>query len=249
MSGSDAATTDDALLDGRVRLTQPRTGYRVAIDPVLLAASVPAVGNEIVLDVGTGVGAAALCLATRVATCRVVGLEVQREIAQLASRNVDANGLGDRASVIIGDLRHPPPRLAPASFAHVMANPPYMEAARADPSPVASKAAATVEGEADLAAWIRFMLLMVRSGGTVTLVHRADRLDQILALLTARLGDMTVLPLWPGAGKPASRVLVQGRKESGGPLRLLPGIVLHGPDGRYTDAAEAVLRGGGAIAM
>ncbi|MGE0725402.1 MAG: tRNA1(Val) (adenine(37)-N6)-methyltransferase [Alphaproteobacteria bacterium] len=249
MTGIPGETTDDTLLDGRVRLTQPRTGYRVAIDPLFLAAAVPAAAGDLVLDVGMGVGAAALCLAARVPGCRVVGLEVQREIAQIASRNIDANGVADRVSVVIGDLARPPPRLAPGSFAHVMANPPYMDPARADAPPDPSKAAATVEGTADLAAWLRFMLLMVRAGGTVTLIHRADRLDAIVALAANRLGGLTVLPLWPGAGKPAARVLVQGRRDSAAPFRLLPGIVLHPPEGGYTEAAEAILRGGGAVAM
>ncbi|MCC7275371.1 MAG: methyltransferase [Alphaproteobacteria bacterium] len=242
-------TTDDALLDGKVRLRQPKEGYRVAIDPVFLAASVPAAPGDTVLDVGTGVGAAALCLAWRVPACRVVGLEVQRALGQLASRNIDANGVGDRVSVIIGDLQRPPPRLAPASFSHVMANPPYMESGRVDPAPHAGKAAATVEGEADLAAWVRFALLMAKQNGTVTFIHRADRLDALLALLAGRLGDIAVLPLWPAPEKPAVRVLVQGRRDAGGPMRLLPGIVLHRADGGFTPAATAVLRSASALPL
>lgn len=243
------AVTDDTLLDGRVKLRQPREGYRVAIDPVLLAAAVPAQAGEMVLDVGTGVGAAALCLAWRVPGARVVGLELQRTLGQLASRNIDANGFDDRASVVIGDLQRPPPRLAPTSFQHVMANPPYMEAGRADPSPHAGKATATVEGEADLAAWVRFCLLMAKQHGTVTFIHRADRLDQLLALLSGKVGDIAILPFWPGADKPAGRVIVQARRDSNAPLRLLPGMVLHRPDGGYTAAAESVLRGGAPLVL
>ncbi len=241
--------TDDTLLDGRVKLRQPRDGYRVAIDPVLLAAAVPAASGEMVLDVGTGVGAAALCLAWRAPECRVVGLELQRSLGQLASRNIDANGFEDRASVVIGDLQRPPPRLAPTSFHHVMANPPYLEAGRAAPAPNPSKAAATVEGDADLAAWVRFSLLMAKAHGTVTFIHRADRLDHLLALLAGRLGDVAVLPLWPGSDKPAGRVIVQGRRDSNGPMRLLPGITLHRPDGGYTPAADAILRGNATISF
>ncbi|BBK31056.1 tRNA1(Val) A37 N6-methylase TrmN6 [Stella humosa] len=247
--GAPLAVTDDTLLEGRVKLRQPRDGYRVAIDPVLLAAAVPAAAGEMVLDVGTGVGAAALCLAWRVPGCRVVGLELQRQLGQLASRNIDANGFDDRASVVIGDLQRPPPRLAPTSFTHVMANPPYMEAGRADPAPHAGKAMATVEGEADLAAWVRFSLLMAKQHGTVTFIHRADRLDQLLALLSGRVGDVTVLPLWPGPDKPAGRVIVQARRDSNAPMRLLPGIVLHRPDGGYTPIADGILRGGRPIAF
>lgn len=243
------AVTDDTLLDGRVKLRQPREGYRVAIDPVLLAAAVPAQAGEMVLDVGAGVGAAMLCLAWRVPGARVVGLELQRTLGQLASRNIDANGFDDRASIVIGDLQRPPPRLAPTSFTHVMANPPYMEPGRSDPAPHAGKAAATVEGEADLAAWVRFCLLMAKQHGTITFIHRADRLDQLLAILSGRVGDIAVMPFWPGADKPAGRVIVQARRDSNAPMRLLPGLVLHRPDGGYTAPAESILRAGAPLVL
>ncbi len=119
--------TEDRLLDGRIRLRQPATGYRVAIDPVFLAASVPAEPRQLVLDVGCGAGAAMLCLAARVPHLRVVGLEMQRDLVRLAGDNVILNGLDARASVMIGDLLHPPPRLSPGAFDHVMANPPFQQ--------------------------------------------------------------------------------------------------------------------------
>ncbi len=234
--------TDDTLLGGRVRLRQPRHGYRAAIDPVLLAAATPATPGASVLDVGTGSGAAALALAARVADCRITGLEVQRDLVRLAAENVALNGLEPRVEVMAGDLRHPPPRLAPGSFDVVMANPPHLEAGRGPAPPDPGRAAARVEGEADLAEWIRFAALMVRPKGAVVLIHRADRLDALLAAVFGRLGEIAVYPLWPVAdGRPAKRVLVRGRKGVKGPLRLLPGLVLHHADGSYTDAARAVL--------
>ena len=242
--------TEDALLGGRVRLRQPRTGYRAAIDPVLLAAAAPAEPGMAVLDIGTGSGAAALVLATRVAGCRVTGLEVQRDLVRLAAENVALNGLEGRVEVMAGDLRRPPPRLAPGSFDLVMANPPHLEAGRAVPPPDPGKATAHVEGAADLDDWVRFAVLMARAKGTVVVIHRADRLDGLLAALHGRLGELAVFPLWPVAdGRPAKRVLVRGRKDVRGPLRLLPGLVLHRADDGYTDAAEAVLRDGAALAL
>jgi len=159
--------SDDALLGGRVKLLQPTEGYRVAIDPVLLAAAVPAGAGDSVLDIGCGVGAAALCLAARVAGCRVTGIEAQRDLVRLAGDNAARNNVADRVAIMAGDIRTPPPRLEPGSFAHVMANPPYMEAEAASPSPIAAKAAATVEAGADLAIWVRFALAMTRPRGTL----------------------------------------------------------------------------------
>lgn len=241
--------SDDALLGGRVKLLQPTEGYRVAIDPVMLAAAVPADTGDIVLDIGCGVGAAALCLAARVPGCRVTGIEVQRELVRLAGENAARNGVADRVTVMAGDIRNPPPRLEPGRFAHVMANPPYMEAEAASPSPLPAKATATIEGEADLAAWVRFALAMAQPRGSLTFIHRADRLEHLLAQFAGRTGGIVVLPLWPGAGKLAKRIIVHARKDVATPTRLLPGLVLHGTDGRYTAEADAVLRDAKAIEL
>ena len=94
--------TDDHLLGGRVRFSQPARGYRVAIDPVLLAAAVPARAGERVLDAGAGTGAASLCLAARVPECRIVGLELQRPLQRIASHNVTQNGLDARVEMVEG---------------------------------------------------------------------------------------------------------------------------------------------------
>jgi tRNA1(Val) A37 N6-methylase TrmN6 len=241
--------TEDRLLGGRVRMRQPMDGYRAAIDPVFLAASVPAEPHQLVLDVGCGLGAAMLCLAARVPHCRIVGLEMQRELVRLAGDNAILNGLESRVSVMLGDLLHPPPRLSPGAFDHVMANPPFNKRGRATLPATPDKADATVEGDADLGSWVRFSLTMVRSKGTVTFIHRADRIDALLGHITGRAGEIVVFPLWPGHSRAASRILVRARKQIAAPARLAVGLVLHEADGRLTTAAEAVLRGGGGLEL
>ncbi len=238
----------DSLLDGRVELWQPEDGYRTSIDPVLLAAAVPAVAGS-VLDVGTGAGAAALCYATRVLGAQVVGLELQSQFAELARKNVVRNDLSDRMEMMEGDLLNPPPALTPETFDHVMANPPYMPPDRGGPPPDPSKATAMVEGEADLKAWIDFCLTMVKPKGSVTIVHRADRLDELLSLFRERAGGLVVIPLWPGRDRPAKRVIVRVRRDVRTPLRLTAGLTLHGEDGAYTAEALAVLRDGEALSL
>ncbi|HEX7970323.1 MAG TPA: methyltransferase [Stellaceae bacterium] len=241
--------SEDTLLDGRVKLRQPLRGYRAAIDPVLLAAAVPAGAADTVLDIGCGVGAASLCLAARVEGCRITGIEAQRELVRLANDNIAANGFFGRVAAVSGDLLHPPPRLEPGSVAHVMANPPVLEAGAATPPPDAGKAAANVEGEAELGAWVRFALVMVRPKGSITFIHRADRMEHLLAQLSGRAGEIVVFPLWAGRDKPAKRVIVRARNGVAPPTRLTPGLVLHEADGRYTPAADAVLRRGAALAL
>jgi len=243
-AASEPAFTEDRLLGGRVRLRQPTTGYRVAIDPVFLAAAVPAEPHELVLDVGCGAGAAMLCLAARVPHSRVVGLEMQRDLVRLAGDNTILNAMETRVSVMIGDLLHAPPRLSPGTFDHVMANPPYNERGRTIPATAAGKSEATIEGDAGLAAWVRFALAMVRPKGTVTFIHRADRIDAMLAEIAGRAGEVVVFPLWPGEDRPAIRILVRARKQIAAPARLARGLVLHRPDGRLSDLADGVLREG-----
>lgn len=239
--------TEDRLLGGRVRLRQPASGYRVAIDPIFLAAAVPAEPHQLVLDIGCGAGAAMLCLAARVPHARVVGVEMQRDLVRLAGDNTILNGMEARVSVMIGDLLRAPPRLSPGTFDHVMANPPYHGRGSVAPTGRPGKAEATIEGEADLAAWVRFALTMVRAKGTLTLIHRADRIDAVLAELAGRAGDIAVFPLWPGAGKPASRILVRACKQNAAPARLAAGLILHEPDGRLSPGADGVLREGRAL--
>ena len=202
------------------------------------------------LDIGCGSGAASLCLAARVPGCRVVALELQPDLARLAGDNVAANGMKERVAVIAGDLLRPPPGLVPGSFDHVMANPPFLERGRATAPSNPEKAAAAIEGEAGLGDWVRFAVKMARPKGSVTFVHRADRLDALLGHLAGRVGGVVVFPLWPAAGRDAGRVLVRARKQVAAPARLAAGLVLHEADGRFTAAADSVLRGGaGAAAL
>lgn len=238
----------DGLLGGRVRLIQPAEGYRVAVDPVLLAAFTTAKAGDRVMDVGTGTGAAALCLAARVAGTRIIGLEKAGMFADTASRNVELNGRQGQVIVMRGDLLRPPPALGPGSFDSVMMNPPYLKAGAASVPPDPLKAAANVEGEAQLADWITFAGVMLKARGTLTLIHRADRLDEILSLLHKRFGGVVVFPIWPHAGQPAKRVLIAATRGAKTPAVLAAGLVLHESDGRFTRDAHRILREGAALA-
>lgn len=230
------------LLGGRVTLFQPADGYRAAIDPVLLAAAVPAMAGQAVLELGCGTGAALLCLAARVPGLAVTGLEIQDLAAGLARRSAAESGLADRVTVLNGDVSAPPESLRPNSFDHILANPPFWPTARHTPSPSGHKANSHGEGVGDLAGFVQAALRLGKSRGTLTLIYPAERLDHLLSLLSGRFGDIRVLPLWPRAGVPAKRVIVSARRDARGPLSLLPGLVLHGEAQGYTAPVEAMLR-------
>lgn len=242
--------TRDGFLDGRLAIWQPREGYRAAIDPVLLAAFVPAVAGERVLDLGCGVGTAAFCLAARVAGLELHGLELQPAYAALARRNAAENGIA--LVVHEGDVARPPAALRAESFDHVLMNPPF-HAVESVPARDAGRDVAHREGAAGLGAWLDAGLRRLRPGGRLAIVHAPARLGEILGVLDGRAGDIDLLPVAPRAGEPALRILVSARKGRGGDLRLWPAFTLHENRSReegmnrYTAEASAVLRGAGGL--
>lgn len=244
MSFPDEALTRDAFLDGRVTLLQPRRGYRAATDPVFLAAFVPAHRGEGVLELGCGAGAASLCLAARVPGLDIHGLEIQPDYAELARRNAALNGV--RLTVHDGDLRAMPMALRRLSFGHVLMNPPFHPPG-ATPSPDPGRAVAHGE-TAPLPAWIDAGLRRLRPGGTLTVIHRTERLGSILAALGDRAGGTELLPLASREGQPAARILVRAVKASRSPLLLHSPFTVHEGDyhtldlNAYSPEAEAVLR-------
>lgn len=246
--------TEDGFLNGRLRILQPEKGYRAGIDAVFLAASVPCVPGERVFEAGIGTGVAALCLASRVPSLQITGIEVAARYAMLAEENARRNDCGSGIRVIHADIKDALRRGSAAlpaqgSMAHAYANPPYFEDGKATPSPVALKAGAHNFGPEDLGLWVKAMRALLAPRGTATVIYRAEALPRLLATFEGRFGDITVAPLFPRSGAAATRIIIQGVKGSHAPLQLLPGMVLHGDDGKFTAEAEAVLREGAAWPM
>ena len=239
----------DDFLNGSVRLKQPIDGYRVSMDTLLLAASVPAQSGDAILDVGTGSAGAALCLAHRASGAQVTGIELQEEMAGYGADNVTLNDMDSRVTILQGDIKAPPAQLKAGSFDHIITNPPYMPSGKANRSASQTKGLAHMEKTASLKGWVNFCVDMARHKGSITFVYRADRLDELLARLYGRVGDIRLCPLWPHKDEPAKLVLVQGRKGVSGGMVVLPGLVLHGEGQGYTVEAEAILRHGGELIM
>lgn len=248
MSAASMETTQDDFLGGKLKVLQPKQGYRAAMDPVLLAAAAPVLRRGRVLDVGAGVGTAGLCYLARVPGPDLVALELLPELAALADENAQANDMGGRMTVVRGDLsQHRCDHVVPNSFDLVLTNPPYMPGQAASPSPNAIRQTANVESHVPLANWLDFCLKMLKQKGTLVIVQRADRLDDILAALHGRAGEVAVIPLWPKPGREAKRVIIRARKAVKGPARMSAGLTLHADGERYTKEATAILRGGASL--
>lgn len=230
-----------AFLNGRVIAAHPEGGFKSGTDAVLLAAAVPAEAGQRVLELGSGTGAASLCLLARVPKLDLTGVEIDPETARFAQDNARANNSG--AAFVNADIFDLPPGLR-RDFDQVFANPPFHEGGQQSPDPARARA---LSDEGSLAQWLSLGLQRTVSGGFFTAILRADRLPEALGALGQR--GVNLLPLWPRAGMAARRAILLARKGSRAPFALLPGLVLHEADGRYTDETEAILRGEGQLAM
>jgi tRNA1Val (adenine37-N6)-methyltransferase len=229
------------FLDGKVVVAHPEGGFRSGTDAVMLAAAIPARGGHSVLELGSSSGAASLCLMARVPGLSLTGVEIDGESVRFARNNAAANKV--EARFVSGDIFNLPPELR-CDFDHVFCNPPFHEGGQLSPDPIRARALAD---EGSLGQWLSTGLQRTVSGGFFTAILRADRTPEALAALGQR--GINLLPLWPRSGLAAKRVILQARKNSRAPFALLPGLILHEADGRYTDHAEAILRGGAALAM
>jgi len=235
--------TLDGFLGGRLTIAQPKRGFRAGHDTVLLAAAVPAQAGSRVLELGSGAGIAALCLAARVPDVEVLGIEIDPGLAELARDNAARNGVAGRARFETGDVLQLAVR---SGFDHVFFNPPFYPASGQE-SPDAARDRAMRDADQTLAAWMRVGLSALKDRGTATAIVRADRVSELLS--AAEGLSATVFPLLPHTGEEPKRVIVQVIKGTTGLLRNAAGLVLHEANGRNTEAAEAVLRHGAPLKL
>lgn len=249
----EGAVTDDAFLGGRLRLLQPALGHRAGHDALLLAASVPDDTRRAV-DLGAGVGAAGLALATRLAEVAVTLVEIDPATAALAARNVARQrpGLAMRLDVAIADvatLGRPsgPASPAPRAADLVLMNPPFNDPARHRVSPRAGRALAHAVPDADVTTWVTAAERLLEPGGRLALIHRPEAIEALLAALKGRFGAVTIRPVHPRADAPAIRLLVGAVKGRRTPPALLPPLVLADAGGRPSVAAGRILREGQSV--
>jgi tRNA1(Val) A37 N6-methylase TrmN6 len=249
---SDASipeVSESALLGGRVRLRQPVKGYRAGMDAALLAAAVMAKPGDRVFEAGCGAGAVLMQVAVRRPDTLLTGLERDPVAAGLARENAAHNGFGDRATVVTGDVAAGFRPLDLKPFDWAISNPPFFDDETALRAPAPGKRGAWIADDG-LAAWTGLLLKATRENGRILMIHRADRLADILSMLGEKAGSFSILPIQPFADQPAKRVLVQAIRTGRAPLKLLPALVLHDRSGaKHTPEAEAILRGEAALEL
>lgn len=248
-----AAITDDAALGGRLKLLQPSRGHRFGHDAILLAAAVPAAAGEHVVDFGAGVGTAGLAVLARVPRARATLIEIDPDLAALARENIARNAMSDRAIAVALDVgasaqAFAAAGLGSASADHVLMNPPFNEASH-QVSPDRDRARAHVGEASLLATWLAAAARIVRPGGSVTVIWRAQAMPAAVAEVRERFGGVAALPIHGTQGQPAIRVIVQGFGASRGEIALLPELALNDRTGRPSAEAEAILRNADALQL
>lgn len=233
------------LLNRRVLLHQPEGGFRTSIDAVLLAAACVAKTGQSLLDLGCSTGAAGLCVLARVPGLRLTGIDIQADHIALAQENAALNGISALCDFETADVmafkRHDLEGNN-VQFDHIICNPPYNDAQAHTRSPSEAKALAMGHAHTTLQDWIDCANRNLKSGGSFTLIHKADQIDKILRAMGRRFGAVEIFPIEPRAGREASRVIVRALKDRKTPARLHPPLILHEENGDYTEAADAVLR-------
>jgi tRNA1(Val) A37 N6-methylase TrmN6 len=227
-----------SLLNGRVTLMQSMNGLRASTDSVLLAAAVQAKSGDKILDMGCGTGAVGLCVIERLKdlNLELTGIDIQSDMIELAK----VNSTGYQATYICGDVTDKKVFLS-ESFDHVVMNPPYYVEGTRQPSPDDAREMAYT---GDLSAWVTSAVHWVRQGGTLTLIHRADVLDDILKLMDRRFGAIEIWPIYSKHSDPAIRVIVRGVRNRKTPLSIRPPIILFDEQGDPSMQSNQLLRDG-----
>lgn len=244
--------TEDAFLGGQLRLRQLKSGHRVGHDAILLAAATMAHSGDRVVDLGAGVGAAGLAVAKRVAGIKLVMVEIDAMLADLARGNAAANAIA--ADVIVLDVTSTAGAFAaagllPDSVDIVLMNPPFNDFFRHRASPDKAREIAHMATAATLESWIHASRRILKSGGVLTLIWRADGLSEVLVELSRGFGSLMILPIHGDAAAPAIRVLIRAIKGAKAPPRMLAALILNDKSGVSSKQVQELLTGKGALPL
>ncbi len=244
--------TEDAFLGGKLHLRQPKSGHRAGHDAILLAAATPARSGDRVIEFGAGVGAAGLAVAKRVAGIKLVLVEIDEGLAELARGNAVSNAIA--ADLIVLDVTSGPGAFEAAGLSVdsadvVLMNPPFNDSARHRASPDKARASAHVATPATLESWIHASRRILKSGGVLAMIWRADGIAEVLAALDRGFGGLAIVPVHADATSPAIRLLVRAIKGGKAPTRVEPALILNDEFARPNQKAQDILAGKGTLPL
>ena len=236
---------DYLLFDESVQIIQSPTVFSFSLDAVLLAhfAQIPIKRGKI-LDLCTGNGVIPLFLSRR-SHAQITGVEIQARLHDMAVRSTELNGLSEQIQILHGDLKEMLNELGHSTFDAVTCNPPYF------PTPKETEhnlnehlTIARHEVMCTLEDVVKACKLHVRPGGKVAMVHRPERLVDILELFRKyRLEPKRMQLVYPKQGKEANTLLIEGIRDGKPGLKVLPPLYIYQADGTYTKEAEALFNG------
>lgn len=232
----------DAFLGGKLKLYQPKEGYRFSIDSLLLANFIASKDNDRVIDLGTGCGIIPLLLYCTKKFSSILGVEIQKELAALARKNIAINGAESRIEIIEEDFRHFASCYDGEKFSIVISNPPYRKLNSGRLNPRQEKAIARHEISCTLEELIAATTKLLSPKGRFYFIYPAHRLAEILTWLRRfLLSARRIAFIHPQAGRQATHFLIEGAFISPLNLTILPPFFIFNPDGSYTAQIEKIL--------
>ena len=209
--------------------------FKLGTDSVLLADFVNIGSRQRGIDLGCGSGVLPLLLMSKSERLHMTGLEINPEAAKTAEANLEANKLAERGSIVTGDIRLCKELFKSGEFDLVVANPPYFAEGSGKQSTDEAKAAARTETMCTLGEVCRAAAYLCRTGGVFCLVHRAERLCDVLCLLReSGLEPKRLRTVAHDASKEPSLILVEARRGGSSGMKLLPPLFIRNPDGSET---------------
>ncbi len=232
------------LLNRKVALFQPEKGFKTTQDAVLLAAACPAKNYDRVLDMGCGVGGALFCLLWRTPTLHITGLDIESTYLDLAQKNATENSRN--ISLIESDIATYKVAHSEQRYDHIICNPPYFDSKDHSPSPIDIKAKARgyQNGSERVDEWIKCARDNLKSNGSFSIIHKAEKLDTLLALLNKSFGATEIFPIYSKVHNAAKRVVIRSYKDRHSPCTLHPPVIMHDEDTKPSKTSDLLLREG-----
>jgi tRNA1Val (adenine37-N6)-methyltransferase len=235
--------TADELLGRRVKIFQKEKGYRFSVDALLLSHFVHLKKGDLIVDLGTGSGVIAIIMAQRGGCGKVVGVDIQEELVDMARRSVMLNGLQEKVNICHGDIRKIETLFKPKYFDISIFNPPYRKLKSGRINPNDQKSIARHEIRGTLHDFLKASIYLLKKSGRAYIIYPATRMVELLSSMrTAGVEPKRMRIVHSHNSSRGEFVLVEGVKNGREELEVLPPLTVYSEDGQYTEAMNSVFR-------